>query len=1254
MDVGQVTFTIQANGLDATLNAVTNLENKLNGMDGKTYGKNVTRANKAVVSAAKKSEDQMLRTKQKALKLAANAEQKYAVQQHKREQKYEEGRQKAKHDAMRMTAEAEKKYAIQEHARQQKQAKQEETEAARREAKQQRARERLMSDTARAEKKYAIQKHERQQKLLKEQAEAPIKYQKQMESNLVNMGARMQTFGATVERMTTPFTNVVTSFGRMAGYMLYGKVFQSVQGMFSRYDTMHTYEKILKNIGLDASKKFVVGTGKARTALDNLEQSVLGLPTGLDEIVASMRVYAGITGDVEKATKVAIAANNAFVAGGMDETRTRMAERQLQNILSNGELTAMQWNSLQKNMPMAFNAVARELGYAQKDAGKLLADLKSSKVSADEFMDAFIKVGTQGKIKNAANVMKQTWSSVSQNITNAFNRMGEGLIKSLDTVFKATDGRTFLQHVLGIDANGKDVGGGIKHMIDDLSQSAQNWIKANPKAITDFFKTLSEIDIKGIASAYAQFGGVMLKFYAGAAKLLGGNNGFLLKGILGANIIAKMVRIVGGLTKGLAGPISKIATFFAFKGGLGGIFKLAGDAAGNAGRVVRQGSALVGASKTMKSVALTWQGVANKALNIGAIFVVAESIKVLSEAMKNFDDVKFTPQTVGALGTAVTVTGLLTKFVVGMGNVIGASKGMMIGTAIGTGTFYAITKGIEALGNAVGRMGEGMKNGVGALKDIDTLKIPSPDRIAKVGAALRELASAFTTENAPTSLGSAINAWSKGLQADNITKIANAMDSIKNLSKLKLKPKALKQAKKNFKAIQKFSIDIMGLFNGEEEEQMEAAGGTSRSFKKGSHTLNPTSYAEWKNKVRDFAETISSLATSFADITTMLDGMKAFNKSYGKIGKGDAKKQKEFWKNLRERVDTIATELYGFAGNDEESPFWKLQQAASKLKGADYSIVTKALGEIPKMVTAMQEISNLTVKVNEKNLDKTLGKLGTFIEKVQKLFTPSEGGTLGGGGIQGTALDVSALSAAVAGVKKAIGDLNSIPVAKDMSGVVKSVKTSIDTLRQIGTQIIDINITIQGGVTDSVGPALVAAKTAITNALDSIQKKYTKKVSVYIKLGDHKNSVSSYLKAVKKSINREVASIPSSVNKTVNVNIHPGFNDPLGLLNSQHGGMVYRAGGGSLRRGTDTVHAMLTPGEWVMNRHATSMLGSDVLNRLNHLDIRGALNSLSLRAGQIQNKTINNNNTKNANVTVNNYHSDGVGYGRAGRFVRAL
>ena len=63
-------------------------------------------------------------------------------------------------------------------------------------------------------------------------------------------------------------------------------------------------------------------------------------------------------------------------------------------------------------------------------------------------------------------------------------------------------------------------------------------------------------------------------------------------------------------------------------------------------------------------------------------------------------------------------------------------------------------------------------------------------------------------------------------------------------------------------------------------------------------------------------------------------------------------------------------------------------------------------------------------------------------------------------------------------------------------------------------------------------------------------------------------------------------------------------------------GAIYRAKGGSIfqKKGTDTVPAMLTPGEYVQKRDAVEYFGVDFMQKLNHKDLVGALKSFGSAA----------------------------------------
>lgn len=129
----------------------------------------------------------------------------------------------------------------------------------------------------------------------------------------------------------------------------------------------------------------------------------------------------------------------------------------------------------------------------------------------------------------------------------------------------------------------------------------------------------------------------------------------------------------------------------------------------------------------------------------------------------------------------------------------------------------------------------------------------------------------------------------------------------------------------------------------------------------------------------------------------------------------------------------------------------------------------------------------------------------------------------------------------------------------------------------------------------------------------------------------------------------ELASAISSL-KSTNIAVNaPGLIRP-----------AYRAKGGFIPHGTDTVPAMLTPGEFVMRRSAVKAFGLDFMKRLNSLDVSGMMQALYRNlpsaAGFVPFYNVQNrNDNRNISVNQNIYNSgEQYSYRIANRWAHAL
>lgn len=1183
MDVGQVKFTIVADGLDKTIGKVSALQDSLNSMDGRTYR----------VGASRRTRDE--NAYNRAVQRSLRNQKQLINQTQRRADMYHKQSEKRIKDAMKFA-------------------------------------------------KINARNRAYAERMEKEQYAQREKYQKDWETRLARGGARMQTLGATLQNITSPFTNVYRGLAMGVGYRALSKIMESINGAFSRYDTMKNYDKLLKELGINTSKKFAIGTGKAQTAIDNLEQSVLGLPTGLDEIVSAMRTYAGATGDVERATKLAIAANNAYIAGGMDARQQLFTQRQLLSLAGGAELSTNQWDSLRRNAPLAIKAVADSMNTNVQD---MIDNLKKGETSGKEFLDVFIKVGTEGKLASAAQKMKQTWNAVSQNISNAMNRAGEGILSTLDEVYKEMDGRTFLQHVLGIDKNGKEVGGGIKGAIDDISKSAQEWIKANPEKLTKFFDNLGKIDWKGIMSGFAQFGLMMGRFYSGLAKTFGTKG--LVQMMLWGNLAGKGIQIAGGLTKGLAGPISKLMTLFKFGAG-GKVIKGAKDLAKNHG-------VLVSATQTVGGMAMTWQGVASKAVSVAAIPAIAGSLVLVAKALQEFGKVDI------GWGDLQIRLGQAAEAVTAFGVMAGA-----IGALIsGTGPIGWVGTAVTAAGvGAVGGISAVMIAAAKGLNDIAKAEIPSPEKIAEVTDAIYQIGKSFKARNPVEALGIIFDAWTKSSEFKAVKNATDSISGINDMLNLKLPKGWQKKTSKRLEKMMEIAKGLEDIMDAENTELMGKSE-TNQSFAKGSHAKKAqNTYTARKQRMREFADYVKAYAEGMTDMVNSITAIGNFSTAWKNLPK--AKDGTFDSTQLNKRITKIADSFYDLtvAGEGDEglSPLQKLRKAADQVKGANYAKLTEALGQIPKVIgkiaSIQKKLTGNTGLFEGIDLHNSMGVQASPIESLAERLRPMFNAiaNISANIPQADGLKrLGVIKKRLAKIPQIISQLKAISTSSDVGGIsttaihdaVTKIQEALNELEALNDKQVNLKITINGKVTNKAKKEIDDAYKKTKASIDKFDKLPKTKI-VSVNLVPNITGVS----AVQQAVNAAVASVSaalsrlgSSTSTTVNGSVpHHG---PF-----QMGGLIHRAGGGFAPRGTDTVPAMLTPGEFVLKRRAASMLGHTLLNRLNHLDIRGALSELSVRAAQRSSVVSTTNNTKNISLTMNNNGSSGVGLNRTSGWLNRL
>lgn len=212
----------------------------------------------------------------------------------------------------------------------------------------------------------------------------------------------------------------------------FNMVRDSVSGAIDRFDTLNRYPTVMKALGYS--------TKEVDSSMKQLTDGIDGLPTSLDEIVASAQQLAISTGSLDKGTKTAVALNNAFLASGASTADASRGMEQYRQMLGKGTVDMQSWRSIQETMPIAMDKVAKSFKEQGVNSVNELYDaLKDGDVTFDEFNDRMIELneGVDGFAelakKNSAGIrtsFANIKTAVVKGVANVITAVNDGMSKA--------------------------------------------------------------------------------------------------------------------------------------------------------------------------------------------------------------------------------------------------------------------------------------------------------------------------------------------------------------------------------------------------------------------------------------------------------------------------------------------------------------------------------------------------------------------------------------------------------------------------------------------------------------------------------------------------------------------------------------------------------------------------------------------------------------------------------------------------------
>ena len=514
-------------------------------------------------------------------------------------------------------------------------------------------------------------------------------------------------------------------------------VTSSLGSAVDRADQMNNFPKVMKNLGYSATD--------AAASIKKISDALDGLPTTSSAMTGMVQQLAPLTSNLDEATDIALAFNNAMLAGGASTMEQENALTQYTQMLSAGKVDMQAWRSIQAAMPGQLNQVAEAMLGAGKNSNDLYEAMKNGSISFDDFNKKVIELNQNGFGKYAS--FAQQAKDATQGIGTAMENVKNRVAKAVQKVIDAVGVENIAGAINRFSSQFGKVGDAAASMVTDVKKKfseAGKWITGlydkldKTGAITRFKDTIS-----------TAFESARSRVTEAVDRIAGSFKGLVPDGAI-VSAIEDVLKYVGTVFSDFADWVADTVEWWSkfiaalkdtgavqqLAGALGGLFDAIGDVA----------DAFRGAGDMAESAAGRFDSAKGSAELLGAVIKVAadlvqkmaDQLKRVAEWVKKFTD---TLSDSGALDTWMdalehifSALGDALGSLKRLGKALDGGKKSAEGAGDGLDTAAAAAKGFAAYINAVAAVVEtvsgvidGIATAVGKLADgIDWLNEKFP------------------------------------------------------------------------------------------------------------------------------------------------------------------------------------------------------------------------------------------------------------------------------------------------------------------------------------------------------------------------------------------------------------------------------------------------------------------------------------------------------------------------------------------------
>ena len=259
-----------------------------------------------------------------------------------------------------------------------------------------------------------------------------------------------------------------TGFGQAAAVFL-GNVMTKItqqmvagiQGGIERLDTMAVFPKIMANMGIAAED--------SQLAISRVSEAIVGLPTALDDAARSVQRLTMSTGDIDRATDVFIAFNNALISGGAPVQLQASALEQFTQAVNKGKPDMLEWRTLMNAMPAQLSQIAASMGMTSAELGE---GLRKADIPMQDFLDAIVRLNDEGV--NGFGSFSEQVKSMTGTVQVALANMRNRTEKFWQEIFEGVGQERIADAINNITSQlpgwGEDIGNFIDGVIDKFEK----------------------------------------------------------------------------------------------------------------------------------------------------------------------------------------------------------------------------------------------------------------------------------------------------------------------------------------------------------------------------------------------------------------------------------------------------------------------------------------------------------------------------------------------------------------------------------------------------------------------------------------------------------------------------------------------------------------------------------------------------------------------------------------------------------------